>query len=138
MKSLDVAVVLASDDNYSMGLGVTIASFLRFITPDYKIFLYIIDGGISQANKKRLKKIVESSKVNVEIKFTIPDTSTFENLLCVDHINHFNSTVFYRLLIPTLVDVSFEKAIYLDSDLLVRSDISKLWEIEIGDYALLA
>ncbi|MBR1479609.1 MAG: glycosyltransferase family 8 protein [Alphaproteobacteria bacterium] len=40
---------------------------------------------------------------------------------------------FARLLIPTVLP-NVDKAIYLDSDLIVRTDIAKLYEIDISDY----
>lgn len=40
---------------------------------------------------------------------------------------------FARLLIPTGLP-NVDKAIYLDSGLIVRTDIAKLYEIDISDY----
>ena len=39
----------------------------------------------------------------------------------------------YRLLIPTILSPEIEKAIYLDSDIVVNLDIKKLWQIELND-----
>jgi len=134
-KLTEVVVVLASNDNYAFGLGITIASFLRFITAEYKILIYIIDNGISQNNKQRIETIVESFAVDVVTKFTSANLLSLKGLP-VHH--HFTLDAYSRLLIPEIVDSAFEKVIYLDSDLLIRNNICKLWEIDIENYALLA
>jgi lipopolysaccharide biosynthesis glycosyltransferase len=45
---------------------------------------------------------------------------------------------FVRLLIPQLLPAHVEKALYLDCDMVVRDDLSELWDIPVGERALLA
>ncbi|EAH9643737.1 hypothetical protein EYX07_08875, partial [Campylobacter jejuni] len=50
---------------------------------------------------------------------------------------HISIATYYRFFIPSLF-VNFEKVIYLDSDMLINSDISKLYDIDMNDFKLLA
>ena len=43
---------------------------------------------------------------------------------------------FYKLLIPQVLPQEIEKAIYLDSDIIVNLDINELWQINLGDSLL--
>ncbi|MHC5729689.1 MAG: glycosyltransferase family 8 protein, partial [Nostoc sp.] len=48
------------------------------------------------------------------------------------------TAAYYRLLIPQLLPKQFHKAIYIDSDVIVQGNIEGLWNIDIGEYYLLA
>ena len=48
----------------------------------------------------------------------------------------FTIATFYRLLIPSILPTEMEKAIYLDSDIIVNLDINELWKIEIDNKVL--
>ena len=52
--------------------------------------------------------------------------------------HHITSTAYLRLLAANLLPDSIDKVIYLDSDVLVKDDLNKLWEIEIGNNYCLA
>ena len=68
--------------------------------------------------------------------------------LCADKINEieklfptasktiFSIAMFYRFFIPDLLPKNLEKAIYLDSDIIVNLDIAELWRTELGDKVL--
>ena len=43
---------------------------------------------------------------------------------------------FYKLLIPQVLPKEIDKAIYLDSDIIVNLDINELWQINLGDSLL--
>ena len=55
-----------------------------------------------------------------------------ENRLRCDY---FTPTIFYRLFIPAMFP-EYDKAIYLDSDIVVLGDLSELFSIDIHDYLL--
>ena len=43
---------------------------------------------------------------------------------------------FYKLLIPQVLPKEIEKAIYLDSDIIVNLDINEIWQVKLGDNVL--
>ena len=48
----------------------------------------------------------------------------------------FSIATFYRFFIPVVFPNDIEKAIYLDSDIIVNIDINEFWKIELGDKVL--
>ncbi|MBE8951727.1 MAG: hypothetical protein SR1Q7_01115 [Quinella sp. 1Q7] len=68
--------------------------------------------------------------------------------LCADRIKNimqsfpkadktrFTVAMFYRFFIPHVLSQEIEKAIYLDSDIIVNLDINELWQYELGDNVL--
>lgn len=52
--------------------------------------------------------------------------------------DRYPASIYLRLLIPTALPTWVEKAIYLDSDLVVEADLGELWEIGLGEKPLLA
>ena len=48
----------------------------------------------------------------------------------------FNMSMFYKFFVPQVLPAEIEKAIYLESHVIVNMDISELWRIELGDKIL--
>jgi lipopolysaccharide biosynthesis glycosyltransferase len=48
------------------------------------------------------------------------------------------STTYHRLLLPQLLPEDVTRAIWLDCDLLVTTDLARLWETDLGGFHLLA
>ncbi|WP_224087032.1 glycosyltransferase family 8 protein [Nostoc sp. MS1] len=128
-----LVLVCAADNNYAMPLAVTIRSAIANFRSDCPVALYILDGGISQTNKRKITRSLDSKQV--EINWTRLDDTLFTNLPLYSHLT---ISSYYRLCIPEVVPKHFDKAIYLDSDLVVIGDLEQLWNIDIGDNYVLA
>jgi lipopolysaccharide biosynthesis glycosyltransferase len=131
-----LVVVCGADDNYAMPLAVTLYSALVNLEKGCTLYLYIIDGGISERSRKRLSRVLEVEHVDLHLKWVIPSDATL--LSGIKRLEWVTAATYLRLLIPDVVPEQFEKAIYLDSDLLVKANLRHLWDQEIGSYALLA
>jgi lipopolysaccharide biosynthesis glycosyltransferase len=100
------------------------------------LYLYIIDGGITEQSKKRLQRVLNVKHLDLHLQWISPS-----NLISLSHIktsDWVSAATYLRLLIPDILPEHFEKAIYLDSDLLVQGNLKDLWNQEISKYALLA
>lgn len=124
-----VNIVLSSDNNYAQHLGVVLCSIFENKKFDYNINIHVIDGGISDENKKRLGEL--EKKYNFLIKYLYIDSSLLPNLVINGHITE---SAYYRILIPKLLDSNIDKVLYLDSDLVVLDDIARLFNFEINNY----
>jgi lipopolysaccharide biosynthesis glycosyltransferase len=137
-----IILVCAADDNYSMPLAATTRSVVAHMKNPQKLSLYIIDGGISRVNKQRIIENLKSTQV--KITWLKGKRNSFQEWLSPSQFKNMqiSSTVtiaaYYRLLIPAFLPKEIEKAIYIDSDVIVRSDVEALWNQEIGDNYLLA
>ncbi|MDM5331663.1 glycosyltransferase family 8 protein [Neobacillus sp. CF12] len=124
-----IHIVAVSNDEFAKHTAVMLNSLLVNKVSKNAIKIYII-GLLSDENQIRLNKSVE--KYGIKISFFSIDQSLFKDFKIR---NHLKVEVYYRLLIPELLSEEIDKAIYLDSDLIVKEDITKLWDINIeNDY----
>ena len=128
-----IVVVCAADNNYAMPLAVTIRSALENLKSNRKVVLFILDGGISFANRKRIMRSLNSDLIT--IYWLQQDNSLFENLALTRHLT---AATYYRLSIPKILPQKFDKVIYLDTDMVVTGDLEELWNIDVGNNYVLA
>ena len=129
-----IAVCFASSDEYSPILGVALNSLISNISLDNKYDIVIIDKDITDNNKALLRSIV-GNKENCTLRF-------FNVSERVKNYNfytwaHFTMFTYYRLLVPSLF-VEYEKVIYLDTDIVINSDIAELFSQNVKRYFLAA
>lgn len=128
-----IVIVCAADNNYAMPLAVTVRSAVANLQSDRHIALFILDGGISKTNKHKIRRSLDSKQV--EITWIKLDDAPFADLPSYGHLT---VPTYYRLLITEVLPKHFDKAIYLDSDMVVTGDLEQLWNIDIGDNYVLA
>jgi lipopolysaccharide biosynthesis glycosyltransferase len=133
MADEEITVVFAADDAFAMPLCVAVFSMLKNLKKGKAVHLYIIDNGITLQNRKRLVRSWRFA--NVSTDWLTPDQRILSHL---KYSGHASSSNYSRLLAPKLLPEKIKKCIYLDSDILVLSDISEMWEIPLDNRALLA
>ena len=129
----DPIVVLAADDNFAMPLAATVRSALDNLAPGRKLRIYILDGRIEAATKERLVQSWPDGRYHVE--WLQVDESALAGLPISGHVNLVS---YYRILIPRLLPVDVRRVIYLDADLLVCTDLSRLWDHDLAGQMCLA
>ncbi|AXH98440.1 glycosyltransferase family 8 protein [Sporosarcina sp. PTS2304] len=128
-----INIILASDDGYIPHAAVMMTSVLENTrTPD-KIHFFLLDAGVSVTNRKILDDI--STKYNAAIDFLTINKSLFTDFYVSHHINH---TSYFRIVAPTILPKTVERAIYLDCDLIVTKDINDMSVIDIKGATLAA
>ena len=128
-----IPVVCAADDKYAMPVAVMARSILSNLDSSQSLLLFVIDGGIEEHNKQKILKSLEHTQCTIE--WLKPSNDLLKNLKLT---RYFSVAMYYRLLIPELLPQHFDRAIYLDCDLIVNADLRKLWDIDMGDNYLLA
>lgn len=127
MKNL---IIFTIDCNYLQPLIVALQSFISFHDMNkYKIA--VLHSNLTNDQEQLLYKYSHANEVEIEIK-RIDDI--FINFK-VDY--HFNSVIFYRLLIPSVFS-EYEKVLYIDSDIIFLDNIDKVFEIDLGGNILAA
>jgi lipopolysaccharide biosynthesis glycosyltransferase len=128
-----VVLIFASNERYFPGLYCAVASALAYLKPERKVKVYILDGGLSESSKLKLIQVAQSYGERVYIEFVAINTCTFQEAT----LGPGNSLMTYsRILIPDLIQE--DKAIYLDSDILVLRDLSLLYDWELNADKLMA
>ena len=128
-----VCVCLSSDNNYAKQLGVTIASIKanRRASDNYDIC--VLDGGISELNKKRIGQLADKKFsvrfINISGFMDAIDTKIFS-------LNaHFTIATYFRFFIPQIF-AKYKKILYIDCDLVVNHNLAELYGIDLGKYVI--
>lgn len=127
MKMSKINIAFSINDNHCLYVFFTI-SMIKKYTNNLDIFVLHTD--LSDKSKDRLKTL-ETESVNIH--FVTIDRDLFSNLpLTLDGIT---IETYYRYLLPEIL-VDCDKVIYLDSDLLIRCDVTELWDIDVSQHYL--
>jgi lipopolysaccharide biosynthesis glycosyltransferase len=83
---------------------------------------------------ERLRKTLDFGRISLDLKIIDVNKSSLAGL---PEIGHLGLATFCRILVPDLLPLE-NKAIYLDSDLVIRKDIVGLWNVPLNNNSLLA
>ena len=125
-KANKVVLCLASDANYEPHLYVAIKSALSKISPDANVYIYILDGGIVQ--KENFYQLE-----NQKVKISFIDMR--DQFISASETRHLTRAAYYRLGIFWLFR-KFDRVLYMDADSLLLDDVSKLYQMDIGDKSI--
>ena len=128
-----VVLAFASDERYFPGLHCAVASALNHLGWKTSVNLWVLDGGISQASKDSLERLVDRFGNQVRLKFVPVNESAFRGATLGPGESHMT---YCRILLPHLLDVP--RLIYLDCDVLVFRDLSQLFDVELSPGRVLA
>lgn len=131
MNQSDVQLFFSCDDNYVPFLAVTLESLRANCDQNRRYFLHILHTGLSAENIARLTEAFNGGIFTVEIHDITATADAFSTRLHTR--DYYSRTTYYRLFIPDLFPM-LDRALYLDSDLLVRGDIAQLYDTELGDH----
>ena len=124
-------VVFAIDNNYPLYTMLMINSIMKNNASKQDYTFWVLETDVTNENKTRMKNYVES--VGQKINFITIDPKYIEkwSRLYNDHITPIAMS---RILIPELLPKDIDKALYLDSDMLVAEDIKTLFDEDLEDY----
>lgn len=125
-----INLVFAVDNQYVQHMAATLTSIFYNSKKSEDLIINVIDGGITLKNRAYLEDLVIRN--NSQIFFKEIETNLLKNLVINGHITE---ATYYRILIPELFPL-INKAVYLDCDIIVRTDIVNLWGHDIKNYAL--
>ena len=130
-----IPIFLSSDNNYAPFVATTIASACDN-TESFCNF-YVLDSGISDENKEKICKL-KSLFSNFSIEFIKIDLG--KDLKSIEYKNdciHVTLSTYNRFLIPKLKP-NLGKVLYLDIDIIVLDNISKLYDLQLDKYSVAA
>jgi lipopolysaccharide biosynthesis glycosyltransferase len=131
--SQPIPIFYATDDNYAHYLTVSIASLIANANPQRQYKIFILQQKLSKDNQRALRRLSTS---NVKIQL-VPMGKRIARL-ADEHFSlrgdYETLTVYFRLFIPQMFP-EYERAIYLDADSCVLTDIAELYEQDLhGQY----
>lgn len=133
------AVVVAVNDNYVPYLAVLVKSIIENTESTNLIDIIILYCILSEKNKNELSKIVEKEK-NVTVCFKDVNAYFTDKELFVggkDNSAYLSKETYFRLVTPQILP-RYNKALYLDSDIVVQENWIRIFDIDIQDYYVAA
>ena len=128
----NVPIILLSSDYYVPYCGVCIQSILNNISKDYNYDFIILEKNITEENKTLLKTLIKNYK-NVSLRFYNAYREIYDYNFNVQYC--YSVEAYYRILAPYILK-KYDKAICLDSDLIIKTDIANLFNIDLKDKSL--
>jgi lipopolysaccharide biosynthesis glycosyltransferase len=130
-----LVVACGSDENYGVPLGVTLYSMVSNLPSGTGIDIYVLSLGISDSTKAKIRRALSRPDINLSLEIIEVDPGILDKM---PECRHIKLAAYLRILLPTILPSNCEKVLYLDSDLLIREDITPLWLTDIGDQYVLA
>lgn len=127
----EIPIFFSTDDNYVPFLTVALHSLIDNSSTNYNYKTIILNSGLSNENVDTLKRMetenfkIQFADVNEKIKEISEDLSLRLR-------DYYSNSIYYRIFIPSLFP-DYEKALYLDADIVVIDDIAKLYFEDLGD-----
>ena len=132
----EIPIFFSSDDNYVPYLTVAIQSLKEHSGKENSYRIIILTSCMNEKNKKELKKL-ETKNIKIDYEDVSKSLAKIDKELNLRLRDYYSTAIFYRLFIPNLFPY-YEKAIYLDADMVILDDVAKLFEMEMNDNLLIA
>lgn len=128
-----VPVVFAANNNFVGPLGVAVKSLLDHTSEGNFYDLVVLESDITAANKNRLRSLF--TKPNAQIRF-VNVLPLLDGYTLKAHA-HISRETFFRFVIQDVMP-GYDKILYLDSDLLIQSDVAELFSTDVKGCLLAA
>ena len=136
--TLPITVAFASDDGYAPYLLVAVSSLLQHLPQKRSCSIVVMDSGISSYYKERLHEIVSHNHTQATLQFlsvALLDEKLnefFARRGKKGRVTKWSYTTYYRLFLSDLLP-DCHRLFYLDVDILVCDDLSKVFDMDMED-----
>lgn len=122
-----IPITFVSSDEYAPYMGVTLCSILENASEGIRFDVVVLVSNLSAGNARRICNML-SHYSNCSVRFynikeLVSQYTFYAN-------KDYEDYTYYRLVIPELMQ-KYEKIIYLDCDVIVNTDISLLYNIDL-------
>ena len=130
-----IPVVFAADNSYVPMLATTAYSAMANASRAYRYDVVVLHRDISWSNQELLREFLERFD-GVSLRFCDVGGIIGRYRLTTSNA-HISVETYYRFLVQELLPF-YDKVLYLDSDLIVKGDVSELFGTELGGNLLAA
>lgn len=125
----DISIVLSSNESYAPFASAAIQSIIDNASKDKNYDIIVLNKNMSVSCKNMFYKQI-INKPNFSIRFY--DVGSFFSSYHLYESPTISFETYFRLVIPEILK-DYQKVIYLDCDLIVKSDIAELYETNLED-----
>lgn len=129
MQKTIIPIFYAADENYLPYLAVSLESVRANANKAYAYEIYVMHANMPEEAQKKLDNFNgEDFRVRfLNISEKLEDVKNSLSLR-----DYYTGATYYRIFIASMFP-QFDKALYLDSDIIVLGDVSELYNTELGD-----
>ncbi len=124
-----IQIFYACDDNFVKYTIVSMTSMMKNANRDYQYVIHILNTDISEQMKEMVLALADDD-------FTVQFDDVGDYLYSIrDKLpirDYYSHTTYFRLFIAEMFP-DYDKAVYIDSDTIVKGDISELYMHDLGD-----
>jgi lipopolysaccharide biosynthesis glycosyltransferase len=126
----NVNLFFACDDGYIPFLAVTLGTIKAHRDKNRSYNAKILHTGISKCHKTRILESLSEEGFEVEFVDITSEVAKISDRLHTR--DYYSKSTYFRLFIPELYK-DIDKALYLDCDLVLLSDVAELFDIDLKD-----
>lgn len=134
MSKQEIPIFFSVDDNYVPFACVAICSMIENASKEYDYKIKILNTGLKEENQNKLKRL-ENTNFDIEFVNINEKIKNIADDLSLRLRDYYSNSIYLRIFIPSLFN-NYKKVLYLDADIVVIDDISKLYFEDIGDNLL--
>ena len=126
----EIPIFFSTDDNYIPCLSVAIHSLEENASMENNYRIIILHTGMNLKGKAEIKKF-ETDNVKISFQNISHITTKLTKDLALRLRDYYSETIYYRMFIPSMFP-EYEKAIYLDADIILQDDVANLYNLDLG------
>lgn len=125
-------IVFSFNNEYSKYFAVALKSLIDNTNNQLFYDIVVFSSDISERNRKLLEEMLPQ---NFSLRFF--NVSNILEDINLPTMKYWSIDMYYRIIIPIIMP-DYEKVLYLDSDIVIKDDISRLFDINFEGNKLLA
>lgn len=133
----NIAICFSANDKYAPLLATTIESIIENSSNVNNYDIVILTTGISDENKIKLMTLVAEHQ-NFSLRFVNVGAYVYGYSFYIESDltnTKYSDEIYFRVLVPSLFS-NYSKVVFLDADLVVRTDIAKLYNTDIENHLI--
>lgn len=123
-------IAFCVDNHYFRSMGATITSLIEH-NRDVHFVIHVFAFAVSDDHRRRLLQLEDRFDVSTQVH--IIDSAVFRKFAHFTQSSYYSPSIFSRLLIPSVLQGTTDKVLYLDADILCVGGIAELIDMDISD-----
>lgn len=131
----DKHIVFICDDNYVLPTVVAMKSLANNLDESIEYTIHVCTVGLSDENVKKIKSV---SRDNISIEINTVNLNEFEDRLSlINQKTHVSSSALIKFELPNIFK-GLNSILYLDGDVIVKKDLSDIFDLDLSGKYLAA
>jgi len=127
-----IHVAVTCDESYAMPLAAMLASLASHLDPHRRLVIHALGYELPAQVWDQLAVSLPHDRAEWD-SIDVDAAELLRAGFTTRTYDHISPVCYFRLLLPELLPHDLKKVLYVDCDLIIRDDVSTLWDTDIGD-----